>query len=297
MRLFEALGDMALMMLARRGARAHVLRRRGRRRAAARGQARPAAREAARAPGPRRRSRRLRAHRRADGRVRRDARPSAPRATCAPRTTTSPPAIAIRARAAAERAVENDPYDVDAVDLASQLAIEQSDVEAAAAMLTRLLTAKDDRFTADATRRARAAVVPARPRARAARRHPPGASPRSSARSRSRPTREGATLARRELVELVQGRRRSGARRDAIAAHLAAITARDRRARRSRRVGRRAAPPEQARRRARDARARDRRAATPPTSTRRAFLSIHKPYAMRDDEPYKAALDADDRGR
>src|SRR5262249_10529024 len=26
-----------------------------------------------------------------------------------------------------------------------------------------------------------------------------------------------------------------------------------------------------------------------------AFLSIHKPYAMRDDEPYKAALDHDDR--
>src|SRR5262249_37316007 len=61
----------------------------------------------------------------------------------------------LRARAAAQRAVENDPYDVEAVDLASQLAIDQSDVEAAAAMLTRLLTAKDDRFSgADATHRA-----------------------------------------------------------------------------------------------------------------------------------------------
>src|SRR5262249_27700991 len=43
----------------------------------------------------------------------------------------------LRARAASERAVECDPYDVNAVDLASQIALDQSDVDAAAAMLTR----------------------------------------------------------------------------------------------------------------------------------------------------------------
>src|SRR5207302_10549710 len=48
-----------------------------------------------------------------------------------------------RARAAAERAVENDPYDVEAVDVASRLAFDAGDVDAASAMLTRLLTAKD----------------------------------------------------------------------------------------------------------------------------------------------------------
>ncbi|MBA3452193.1 MAG: tetratricopeptide repeat protein, partial [Deltaproteobacteria bacterium] len=42
----------------------------------------------------------------------------------------------VRARGAADRAVESDPYDVDAVDLGSGLAIDQSDVEAAASMLT-----------------------------------------------------------------------------------------------------------------------------------------------------------------
>src|SRR5262245_34586448 len=61
----------------------------------------------------------------------------------------------VRARAAAERAVESDPYDVDAVDLASGLAIDHGDVDAAGAMLTRLLTARDDRLpVAQAERRA-----------------------------------------------------------------------------------------------------------------------------------------------
>src|SRR5262249_32654676 len=45
----------------------------------------------------------------------------------------------VRARAAAERAVENDPYDVDGVDVASQLALDQGDFEAASGMLTRLM--------------------------------------------------------------------------------------------------------------------------------------------------------------
>ncbi len=42
-----------------------------------------------------------------------------------------------RARAAADRAVESDPYDVDAVDLASGLAIDLGDLDAATGMLTR----------------------------------------------------------------------------------------------------------------------------------------------------------------
>jgi len=52
------------------------------------------------------------------------------------------------------RAVDNDPYDLDAVDLASGFAIEQGDVDASAAMLTRLLTAKDDRPPSQLDRRA-----------------------------------------------------------------------------------------------------------------------------------------------
>jgi tetratricopeptide (TPR) repeat protein len=59
----------------------------------------------------------------------------------------------VRARAAAVRAADSDPYDVDAVDLASGLAIDLGDMDSASAMLTRLLTAKDDRFTEQETAR------------------------------------------------------------------------------------------------------------------------------------------------
>ena len=147
----------------------------------------------------------------------------------------------IRARAAAERAVENDPYDVAAVDLASQLAIEQSDVEAAANMLTRLVTAKDDRFcAADAAQRSRA-VVPARQGARRARRHRQ-AIPALRARDRAR-----ARLRRRDRCAARPRRAREAERRsrsqERSPAHLGAITAQTGSLVRSRRVGRRAPPP------------------------------------------------------
>ena len=197
----------------------------------------------------------------------------------------------IRARGAADRAVESDPYDVDAVDLASSLAIDQSDVEAAAGMLTRLLTAKDDRTAGQPSRRALLSY-----RLGHARHQRGDARQALMAYDRAiqlEPESEGATMARRGLVELA----RAGddpARKESIAGHLAAIT------------GATGALPdlvawaEELRRldRADAGRAAlDLATAAGHTAEvhQSAFLSIHKPYAMRDDESYKANLDASER--
>ncbi|HRC55471.1 MAG TPA: hypothetical protein PKU97_06065 [Kofleriaceae bacterium] len=50
----------------------------------------------------------------------------------------------VRARAAAERAVDADPYDLAAVDLASELALQGDDPDLAAELLGRALSSKDD---------------------------------------------------------------------------------------------------------------------------------------------------------
>ena len=131
---------------------------------------------------------------------------------------------AARARAAAERAAENDPYDVDAVDIASRLAIEQGDVEAAAAMLTRLLTAKDERYTAaDAAQRAMLSFRLGH--ARAQRGDVRQAVTALDGAIALAPDSEGATAARRVLVELSRapGGSDDPSRREAATAHLAAI--------------------------------------------------------------------------
>jgi tetratricopeptide (TPR) repeat protein len=107
----------------------------------------------------------------------------------------------IRARAAAERAVEMDPYDVDAVDLASTLALDQTDFDAAANMLTRLLTAKEDRFTA-AQAGHRALLSYRLGHARAQRGDVRQAIPALERAVQLAPESEGATFARRSLVEL-----------------------------------------------------------------------------------------------
>jgi len=200
----------------------------------------------------------------------------------------------VRARAAADRAVESDPYDVDAVDLASGLAIDQSDVEAAAGMLTRLLTARDDRSAADPKSQGRKALLSYRlGHARHQRGDARQALSAYEQAVKIAPDSEGAVSARRGLVELARASD-DPARKDAIAAHLAAIT------------GATGALPdlvawaEELRRLdAADAgrAALDLAIAAGHTADlhQTAFLSIHKPYAMRDDESYKATLDVTDR--
>ena len=157
-------------------------------------------------------------------------------------------------------------------------------------MLTRLLTAKDDRLRAAQTRAPRAAVVPPRPRARAARRHAPGAARASSARSRSRPTPTARPRARRALVELAARRRRSGAPRGRRRSPR-----RDRRTRPARWPISSRGPTSCAARTRSTPRARALELAVAcghtPDVHQSAFLQINKPYQMRDDEPYKRALD------
>jgi tetratricopeptide (TPR) repeat protein len=193
----------------------------------------------------------------------------------------------VRARAAADRAVESDPYEVDAVDLASGLAIDHGEVDAAAAMLTRLLGAKDDRPAAQMARRASLSYRLGQARAqRGDLRQAAAAYERAIA---IEPASDGATHARRGLVELL----RAGddpAKREAIAHHLQAITAATGalgdlvawadELRRQNAVGAGHAALELAI-----------ACGHPADVHQRAFLSIHAPHTMRDDEQYRAALD------
>ena len=196
---------------------------------------------------------------------------------------------AARARAAADRAVDNDPYDLDAVDLASGLAIEHGDVDASAAMLTRLLTAKDDRPPAHLARRA--ALSARLGHARGQRgdvRQAVAAYERAISLA---PGSEGATEARRGLVELFRATD-DPSRREAIASHLQQITAA------TGALADLVAWADELRRQgAADAGRATLELALACGHTadvhQRAFLSIHAPYTMRDDEAYKAALDAD----
>ena len=193
----------------------------------------------------------------------------------------------IRARAAAERAVENDPYDVAAVDLASQLAIEQSDVEAAANMLTRLVTAKDDRFSAaDAAQRS---VLSYRlGKARAERGDIRQAIPAFERAIALAPDSEGATDARRGLVELAKMSDEPD--RKSIAVHLGAITGQT-----GSFVDLVAWADELRRQGQLDAARATLELAVACGYTvdvhQSAFLHANKPYVMRDDEPYKAIVE------
>ena len=199
----------------------------------------------------------------------------------------------VRARAAADRAVEADPYDTDAVDLASGLALDQADVEAAASMLTRLLTAKDDR-TGHAGRRAMLSY-----RLGLSRHQRGDARQAIQAYERAiqiAPESDGATAARRGLVELTRPEASANdpAKREAVAGHLQAITAT------TGALPDLVAWADELRRLDRADAARATldlaiAAGHPADVHQTAYLSTHKPYAMRDDESYKAALDAADR--
>jgi len=200
----------------------------------------------------------------------------------------------VRARAAADRAVESDPYDVDAVDLASGLAIDQSDVEAAAGMLTRLLTAKDDRSGASAAQQGRRAMLSYRlGLARHQRGDSRQAQPAYERAIQIAPDSEGATQARRGLVELARASD-DPARREAVVGHLQAITAA------TGALADLVAWAEELRRTDKPDAGRatlDLAAACghTPDVHQSAFLSIHKPYAMRDDESYRAIIDPAER--
>ncbi len=200
----------------------------------------------------------------------------------------------VRARGAAERAVESDPYDIDAVDLASGLAIDQSDVEAAAAMLTRLLTAKDDRTGVGTVQTDRRALLSFR---LGSARHQRGdnrqAQPAYERAIQLAPDSDGATQARRGLVELARASE-DPARRAGIVGHLQAITAatgalpdliawaEELRRTDQKDAGRAAIDLAVA-------------GGHTPDVHQSAFLSIHKPYAMRDDESYRGIVDPTER--
>jgi tetratricopeptide (TPR) repeat protein len=197
---------------------------------------------------------------------------------------------AARARAAADRAVDSDPYDVDAVDLASGLAFDQGEPDAAAAMLTRLLTARDDRLSAGQADR-RAGLSYRLGHARAQRGDLRQAAAAYEIAIAIAADSDGAIHARRALVELARAAPDPGPR-EAIAHHLQAITAA------TGALGDLVAWADELRRHGAAAAA----PATlelaiacghPVDFHQRAFLSIHTPYAMRDDEQYRAALDAD----
>jgi len=196
----------------------------------------------------------------------------------------------VRARAAAERAVDNDPYDVDAVDFASGLAIEHGDVDTVAAMLTRLLTAKDDRLPAAQIAR-RAGLSYRLGHARAQRgdaRQAVAAYERAIAIA---PESDGATDARRGLVELLRAAN-DPTKRETIAVHLQAITAA------TGALGDLVIWADELRRQnAADAARATLELALACGHTadvhQRAFLSVHTPHAMHDDQPFKAALDGD----
>ncbi|HUS29773.1 MAG TPA: hypothetical protein VMZ53_14815 [Kofleriaceae bacterium] len=194
----------------------------------------------------------------------------------------------IRARAAAERAVEHDPYDVDAVDLASTLALDQTDFDAAVGMLTRLLTAKDDRFTA--TQAAHRAMLSYRlGHARTQRGDVRQAIPALERAVQLAPESDGATLARRSLVELSK-QSDDPNRKEQAAAHLAAIT------HATGALADLVAWGDEMRRQNRADAARatlELAIACGHTADvhQSAYLQINKAYQMRDDESYKAVVD------
>jgi tetratricopeptide (TPR) repeat protein len=198
-----------------------------------------------------------------------------------------------RARGAADRAVESDPYDVDAVDLASGLAIDLGDVDTAAAMLTRLLTAKEDRTSGSVSAQSRRSLLMYRlGAARQQRGDTRQAVPAFERAIQLAPESDGATQARRGLVELI--RDDPSAKRDTIHVHLQAITGA------TGALADLVAWAEELRRTNRNAECRaalDLAIACGHTAdlNQTAFLSIHKPSPLRDDEPYKHALDANER--
>lgn len=200
-----------------------------------------------------------------------------------------------RARAAADRAVDADPYDLSAADLSSQLALLADDGHAAAEILGRCLSGKDEREPVlRAQLSARLGAVRA---ARGDQKRARQALERAIALA---PESEGATAARRTLVELLRGEDAEGGegdvrlqRRQAMQELLRSV---------AHATGELADLVEWAGelRRAdagelgRDAYEVAIGMGHAPDVHQTAFLSIHKPHSMRADEPYKSSLRAAD---
>ncbi len=202
-----------------------------------------------------------------------------------------------RARAAADRAVDADPYGLAAADLASQLALGADDAHAAAELLGRCLSSKDDRepvlraLLAARLGAARAAKGDVK-RARQALERAVALAPES----------EGATAARRTLVELLRGEEAAGGESDGAARAARRQAAQELLRSVAHATGELADLVEWAGelRRA-DAGDWGRDALEVASGMghvadvhQAAFLAVHKPIAMRADEPYRSSLRAAD---
>jgi tetratricopeptide (TPR) repeat protein len=204
-----------------------------------------------------------------------------------------------RARATADRAVEADPYSLDAIELASELALRSDDHDAAAAVLGRGLSAPkggsaDPVDDADAARRAR--LWARLGTARAARGDVKQATAALERAVAIAPASPGAVAARRKLVEYLRAAGADDAgRRDQIVEHLRAIvfagevTVGDVVAwadelRRAERVDQAGVVLELARGMGH---------AVDVHQT--AFFTVHKPSQLRPDATYKGTIEAGDR--
>jgi tetratricopeptide (TPR) repeat protein len=195
-----------------------------------------------------------------------------------------------RARAAAERAVENDPYDVEAVDVASRLALDAGDVESASTMLTRLLTAKDTPVAAgDAEQRAELSYRLGS--ARVQRGDTRQAQPAFERAIAIAPESQGAIAAHRALVKL--GANTEEHLRGIVHATgaLADLVVWADELRRGHRSTSPAAGVDAARATLELAVACGHAADVHQS----AFLQVNKPHALRDDEAYRAVLEPADR--
>lgn len=206
-----------------------------------------------------------------------------------------------RARAAADRAVDADPYDLAAVDLSSQLALAADDGHAAAEILGRCLSSKDDREPV--LRASLAARLGAVRAARGDQKRARQALERAVALA---PESEGATAARRTLVELLRGEDVDGDTAVDSSAGSARTSRRQSMQELLRSVAhatgelpdlvewagelRRADAGELGR----DAYEVAIGLGHTPDVHQAAFLSVHRPHAMRADEPYKSSLRAAD---
>ncbi len=200
----------------------------------------------------------------------------------------------VRARAAADRAVDSDPYDLTAVDLASQLALGADDTHAATEILGRCLSSKDDRDPI-----LRAALSARLGEARARRGDVKRARQALERAVALAPDSAGATAARRTLVELLRTEDSSGdeggraARRQGMQELLRAVV---------HATGELPDLVEWAGELRRDDAGLVGRDAFEvaigmghvPDVHQAAFLSVHKPHAMRADEAYRSSLRAAD---
>jgi Tfp pilus assembly protein PilF len=196
-----------------------------------------------------------------------------------------------RARDASARAVAADPYSLDAVELASELALAAGDVDGATDMLGRFLSGKDDGAAADRPRRAALWL-----RLGEARRERGDAKSAHAAFERAiavAPRAEAATAARQALLPVLAADptrraelcelRRALAETAGRAAEVAAWSDELRRAERTDEA----------------AAALDLAVAlgATPDLHQTAFRTIHPARAMAADEPYRGSLDAEARAR